>query len=86
MADFQISLPQAAGDFVQEQVAAGLYRTPSEMVASLVEQARKRSAAERLMSMVQEGIDSGPPIEATPEWRRQFREEMLARIPPDAPE
>lgn len=86
MAEYQVSLSESASEFIERQVVAGVYRTPSEAVSALVEEAGKRAAAEKLMAMIQEGIDSGPPIHVTDEWLEQYRKDLLARISKDGPE
>ena len=80
MSDIQVSLSDSASEFIHEQVAAGVYRTPSEAVSALIEKAGKQAAAERLMALIQEGIESGPAIEVTDEWLAERRRELLARI------
>jgi|GEM_PF-2438382 len=85
MPELQVSLSDSANEFILGQVAAGVYRTPSEAVSALVEKAQKR-AAEKLRAFIQEGLDSGPAIHATDEWLEQYRKELLARIPEDAAE
>ena len=67
-----ISLPPSLAGYVQEQVAAGSFRSPDEFVASLISEDRNRKAIEELESLIQEGLDSGPPIEVTDEyWERK---------------
>ena len=73
MTSLNISLPQSLKDFVEEQVKAGGYSTPSEYLRELLRQDQKRRAQEKLEAMLLEGINSGPPIEVTPEFWEQKR-------------
>ena len=75
MASLNISLPQVLKDYVEEQAKNGGYSTPSEYVRALVRDDQKRKAEERLEARLLEGINSGEPIEITPEdWERKRRQ------------
>ena len=82
MVELQITLASEASDFVNEQIAAGRYSTPSEVLNAIVEQARVREAKAKLAVLLKEGLDSGSPIEVTDEWLRQQRNELAAKLPP----
>lgn len=72
MTSLNISLPQSLKDFVEEQVKAGGYSTPSEYMRELLRQDQKRRAKEKLEAMLLEGINSGTPIEVNDEyWERK---------------
>jgi antitoxin ParD1/3/4 len=80
-----IVLPPLLAEYVQEQAAAGSFRTPDEFVVSLVDADRKRKAIEELEGLIQEGLDSGPPIEVTEEFweqRRRVLEEKIRQMHP----
>jgi antitoxin ParD1/3/4 len=71
----QITLPGSLTEFVVTQVEAGKFKSPDEYVSALVSAERKRQAIERLEALIQEGIDSGPPIEVDDAyWERKRRE------------
>ena len=71
----QITLAGSLKDFVVTQVQAGKYESPDEYVSALVSAEQKRKAIERLEELIQEGIDSGPPIEVNDAyWERKHRE------------
>ena len=60
-----ISLPKPLKTFVEEQTAAGGYTSASEYVRELIRAARRRrSQAHHLETLLLEGLDSGPCIEA----------------------
>jgi len=70
-----VQLPETAQSFVDEQVAAGRFSSPSDYIVSLVEEARRNAARERLEQLLLEGLDSGPPIEVTPDYWEKKTEE-----------
>jgi antitoxin ParD1/3/4 len=76
----QITLPPSLKEFVMAQAAEGKYDTPDEYVSALVAAERKRQAVERLETLIQEGIDSGPPIEANDEFWAKTRRELDERL------
>jgi antitoxin ParD1/3/4 len=76
---FQITLPGSLTEFIVTQVEAGKFKSPDEYVSSLVSAERKRQAIERLEALIQEGIDSGPPIEANDEFWEQMHRELEER-------
>ena len=59
MSQLQISLPEAANRFIEEQVAEGRYESPSDFVLDLVEKARIQAAKEKLVNLIMEGENSG---------------------------
>lgn len=72
MASLNISFPQTLKDFVQEQVEHGGYSTPSEFIRELLRDNQKRRAEDRLEALLLEGLNSGEPVEITPElWERK---------------
>ena len=76
----EITLPEPLRAFVEEQIAAGTYATASNYLEELVREDQKRRARERLEALLLEGLDSGPPIEVTPEYWEQKRARLLARF------
>ena len=66
-------------DYVQDQVKKGGYSTPSEYVRELLRQDQKRRAEEQLEDLLLEGIQSGKPIEITPQYWEQKRRRLVER-------
>jgi antitoxin ParD1/3/4 len=81
-----VQLPDTAQSFIDEQVASGRFTSPSDFIANLVEQARRQAAHERIENLLLEGLDSGPPIEVTPDYWEKRKEELAAKYRrPDKP-
>ena len=80
MPTMNISLPDPMKDFVEEEVSNGSYGSVSEYIRGLVREAQERKANERLHRLLMEGLDSGRPIEATPEFWSDVRSDVAARI------
>ncbi len=60
-----ISLPKPLKAFVEEQTAAEGYTSASEFIRELIRGARRRLAhSHHLETLLREGVDSGPCIEA----------------------
>jgi antitoxin ParD1/3/4 len=76
----QLLLPDEVREFIEEQIKSGRYESPSAMVAALVEEARVREARERLNALLEEGENSGPPIDFTEEWWAARKASLLARL------
>jgi len=80
MATMNISLPETMKRFVEEQVEGGGYGTASEYIRELIRQAQKQAEEDkRLEALLVEGLDSGDPIEVTPEYWERKRQELLER-------
>lgn len=86
MTTMQVTLPETATDFIARQVASGDFNTASEYLTFLVEQARAGTAKQRLDDLLEEGLNSGPTIEFTPEWWRARKEQLLATLPAERDE
>lgn len=75
-----IDLGDELREFVESLVASGDYRTQSEVVRDSLRLLRERQAAtklENLRKLIQEGMDSGEPIE----WDVDvFLKKMRARV------
>lgn len=75
-----VSLPDSLASFVAERVAEGGYASASDYMRELIHRAQKeREEDERLEQLILEGIDSGPGIEATPEYWAKKRAELIER-------
>lgn len=78
-----ISLPEPMREFVEAEVSSGNYGSASELFRELVRERQKRKAQERLETLLLEGLESGQPIEVTPEYleaRRQALREKLEKV------
>lgn len=84
-----VSLTPQLEAMVREQVASGRYNNASEVVRDALRQLEQREAQlQRLRVLIQEGEDSGEPIELTDElWDEIDREadEIAARGAPSEP-
>ena len=67
MQTMNISLPDPMKQYVEEQVSAGAYSSASEYVRELVRADQKRHAKAQLEQIMLNAIDSGDPIDVTPE-------------------
>jgi antitoxin ParD1/3/4 len=83
MASLNISLSQSLKDYVEKRVATGGYSTPSEYLRELVRQDQKQQAEDELEALLLEGLNSGDPIEISPEYwenkRRQFIDRQITK-------
>ena len=79
MASLNISLPQSLKDYVEGQVSACGYSTPSEYLRELLRQDQKQRAQEKLEALLLEGLNSGDPIEITPEFWERKRAQLIER-------
>ena len=79
MTSLNISLPQSLKEFVEERVKEGGYSTPSEYVRQLLREDQKRRTEEKLEALLLEGLNSGEPIEITPEYWEKKRKQLIER-------
>jgi antitoxin ParD1/3/4 len=79
LSSLNISLPQSLKDFVESQVQQHGYSTPSEYVRELLRQDQKRRAEDRLEAMLLDGLQSGDPIEITPDYWEAKRKSLVER-------
>lgn len=77
MTQIQISLPDTANRFIEEQVASGRFGSPSDFVVDLVEKARIQAAKEKLAALILEGENSGEGVEYDEERWKQRTAELL---------
>ena len=68
MTQIQISLPDMANRFIEEQIASGRYGSPNDLVIDVVEKARIQAAREKLAELIREGMESGEGVEYSDEW------------------
>ena len=75
MQTLTISLSAAQKAFVDEQVATGEFRSPSDYMAKLIERAEFRKERERINALLEEGL-TGERKEITPEFWEELRQEI----------
>ncbi|OUL24259.1 transcriptional regulator [Nostoc sp. T09] len=80
MKSINISLPESMRAYVEEKVATGGYSSVSEYFRELVRQDQKRQAAERLETMLLEGLNSGNATEMTTDDWEDIRQAVRERI------
>ena len=81
MASLNISLPQSLKDYVEDRVSVGGYSTPSEYLRELLRQDQKQRTEDKLETLLLEGLESGEPIEITPEYWENKRKRLVERTP-----
>jgi antitoxin ParD1/3/4 len=79
MATMNISLPDPLRAFVEDRVSEGGYSTASEYFRELVRADQQHRAEERLEQLLLEGLNSGEPIEVTPEYVQSKLEKLTAK-------
>jgi antitoxin ParD1/3/4 len=79
MQTMNISLPDPMKQYLEEQVSAGAYSSASEYVRELVRADQKRHAKDQLEQILLNAINSGDPIDITPEMIEEVRKKLRAR-------
>ena len=79
MQTMNISLPDPMKQYVEQQVTTGAYSSASEYVRELVRADQKRNAKEQLEQLLLNALNSGDPIEITPEMVDEVRKRLRAR-------
>ena len=79
MTSLNISLPSSLKEFVETQVQESGFSTPSEYIRNLVRDDQKRRAEEKLEALLLEDLNSGEPIEITPEYWEKKRAQLIER-------
>jgi antitoxin ParD1/3/4 len=80
METMNIALPESMKAFVQQRVAEGGYSSVSEYVRDLIRADQKRRHEERIDQLLLEGLQSGEPIEVTPDYWEEKRRQLAARL------
>jgi antitoxin ParD1/3/4 len=83
MTSMNVSLPEALRAFVTER-AQGRFGSESEHIRELIHGDQRRAAQEKLEAKLLEGLDSGDPIEVTPEYWEQKRYQVMERARSEA--
>jgi len=74
-----ISLPRPQREFVEAEAARSGCTTTSEYMRRLIHEAQKRMHQEELERRLIAGLDSGNPIEITPQYWEQKRRDLVER-------
>jgi len=74
-----ISLPRPQREFVEAEAAKSGCTTTSEYMRRLIHEAQKRTVQEDLERKLIAGLDSGDPIEITPEYWEKKRRDLVER-------
>jgi antitoxin ParD1/3/4 len=76
-----ISLPDQVQPFVEEQAIAAGFNSINEYIYHLIVREQERlDQQERIESLLIEGLESGEPIEATDDWWKQKRIQLVERF------
>jgi antitoxin ParD1/3/4 len=78
-----ISLPQSLKDYIEEQVQARGYSTPSEYVRELLRHDQTRRAQQKLEAVLVEGLNSGTPLEISSEYWETKCRQLIERHTPE---
>ena len=78
--ELRLTLPDWAGEYAREQVAARRYRSVDELVTELLDQSRALAANDRLAELIQEGMESGDGEEVTDEWWERIDEKVRMEL------
>jgi antitoxin ParD1/3/4 len=79
-ASLNISLPEDMKHWVDQQVARAGYGTTSEYFRQLVREDQRRQLREEIDAKLVAALDSGKPVQITPEWSVERRRELARRI------
>ena len=79
LTSLNISLPLSLKEYVETQVQESGFSTPSEYIRNLVRDDQKRRAEAKLEALPLEGLNSGEPIEITPEYWEKKRAQLIER-------
>lgn len=80
LTSLNISLPRPQREFVEAQAARSGCTTTSEYVRRLIHDAQKRASQEELEKKLLQGLDSGRPLDITPEYWEKKRRELNERF------
>lgn len=67
--------------FVEARVSEGEYQDAGEYILALIQDDQRRKAEAHLDSLLQEGLNSGDPIEANARYWEKKRHAFLERLP-----
>ena len=78
MTSMNVSLPEQLRSFVTERTE-GRFGSASEYVRELIRDDQRRAEQEKLEALLVQGLESGDPVEVTPEFWERKRQELVAR-------
>jgi Arc/MetJ-type ribon-helix-helix transcriptional regulator len=78
MVKLQVSLPDWAGEYIQEQIASGRCQSADELLTELIDQARVVVADDRLAELILEGENSGEGVAFTDAWWKKRMAQLRA--------
>jgi Arc/MetJ-type ribon-helix-helix transcriptional regulator len=81
MTHLTIALPEAAKDYIDQQVSSGIYSTADEFLTALIEQEQERQAKLKVNGMIRSTLQKNKMIEATDEWWEQQRQHLTEQFP-----
>ncbi len=76
-----IALPEAMKDYVDLQVSSGMYSTPDEFLAALIEREQEHQAKQKVNSLLRTTLQKNKTVEATDEWWEQQRQYLTDQLP-----
>ncbi|HEY9125519.1 MAG TPA: hypothetical protein VIM62_00240 [Acidobacteriaceae bacterium] len=76
MKTLQLTLPDALHQYMQEQMQAGDYASPSEYFRDLLRADQKRRAKDALQESLLAAIGESDAEEAAPEWWEKLHQEL----------
>ena len=79
-ASLNISLPEDMKDWIDAQVARAGYGTTSEYFRQLVREDQRRQVKDEIDAKLLAALESGDPIEMTPEWWEERRKLLARRV------
>jgi antitoxin ParD1/3/4 len=79
MTSMNFSLPEPMRQWVEAQVAAGEYGNVSEYMRELIRRDQREKAQRKLEELLLAGLQSGDPIEVTPEYWEKKRKTLLEK-------
>jgi antitoxin ParD1/3/4 len=79
MAHIPIELSNDDLQYIDSEIAAGHSRSISELIAVALKDYRRARGFEELERLAEEGLNSGEPIEVTPEYWAKKEQQLLAR-------
>jgi antitoxin ParD1/3/4 len=82
MASLNFSLPDPMREWVEAQVAGGAYGNVSEYMRELIRRDQREQAQRRLEELLLAGLQSGGPIEVTPDYWEKKRKQLIDKYGP----
>lgn len=74
-----VELSQGELEYLEAELADGRGKSVADLLSRAIQDYRRARGAEELDRLVEEAIDSGEPIEITPDYWERKKQEFLAR-------